>query len=269
MNKKVLLTLLLSSLSTAAFALDVPVSSRFDGRIQSTPYNVDDVVLVRAAVGNAVHILLSDGETVQEMATGNSEAWEIVDKRNSIYLKPKLDNANTNLIVTTNKRAYSIELQVVPRSSKRKTYRMTFLYPEEMRKADLEKYNKQMVQMALERAPVRANMKYTMQQGSHSDEIKPEEAFDDGRFTYVKFARNKDFPVIFAVSDKGEESIINSHVQGNYLVLHGVYKTMMIRGGGTVIGLYNEAYTGGGRQADTGTVSPNIQRDIKNTGEEK
>ena len=105
-NKYLALTALLFSVGLAApaFALDTPHYSRNDRRIQMTPYNVDDIVLVKASVGRAAHIVLSPSEKILDMASGNSEAWEFKDVGNNIYMKPRLDNADTNLIVTTDKR---------------------------------------------------------------------------------------------------------------------------------------------------------------------
>lgn len=69
-------------------------------------------------------------------------------------------------------------------------------------------------------------------------------------------------PVVFKMADNGKEEIINSSVKGDYLVLHGVYKTMMIRGNSTVIGLYNEGYKGGSVGTNTGTKSHDVEREV-------
>lgn len=257
-----LVTLLFSvGLATPAFALDTPNHSRNDRRIQMTPYNVDDVVLVKASVGRAAHIVLSPSEKILDMASGNSEAWEFKDVGNNIYMKPRLDNANTNLIVTTDKRVYSFELRVV-KTNAAPTYRLTFSYPDDVARRNDRQRQRNYVAAAFAVAPTVANSNYTMQQGKGSDDIKPEAAFDDGTFTYIRFARGQEMPVVFKMADNGKEEIINSSVKGDYLVLHGVYKTMMIRGNSTVIGLYNEGYKGGSVGTNTGTKSHDVQREV-------
>ena len=262
-NKYLALTALLFSVGLAApaFALDTPHYSRNDRRIQMTPYNVDDIVLVKASVGRAAHIVLSPSEKILDMASGNSEAWEFKDVGNNIYMKPRLDNADTNLIVTTDKRVYSFELRVV-KTNAAPTYRLTFSYPEEITRNRDRQRQRNYVASAFAATPTIANSNYTMQQGKGSDDIKPEAAFDDGTFTYIRFARGKEMPVVFKVADNGEEEIINSSVKGDFLVLHGVYKTMMIRGNSAVIGLYNENYKGGSIGTTTGTKSKNVEREI-------
>lgn len=261
-NKSLSLAILVVlGLSSPAYALDIPNRSRMDSRIQLTPYNVNDVVLVKAAVGRAAHIVLSPSEKILDMASGNSNAWHFTDVGNNIYLKPKMNNANTNLVVTTDKRIYSFELKVV-RSTASPTYRLTFSYPEEVSAKSKRKQQADFINSAFSLSPIVKNSNYTMQQGKDSDEIKPEAAFDDGTFTYIRFARGKEMPVIFKQAENGKEEIINSNVKGDYIVLHGVYKTMMIRGGSTVIGLYNESYRGGGVGTNTGTISNDIQREV-------
>ncbi|MDK4565673.1 TrbG/VirB9 family P-type conjugative transfer protein, partial [Kingella kingae] len=169
-------------------------------------------VLIRAAVGRAAHIVLSPDEKVLEMVSGNSEAWEIVDRRNNVYLKPKMDNADTNLLLTTSKREYSLDLRVVG-TDKSPTYRLIFKYPQDEAAKNAEIAEKNFVESSLKEIPSmyanNINLNYTMQQGLNSDSFKPISAFDDGTFTYIKFPRGKDMPNVFRVLDNGDEAIIN------------------------------------------------------------
>ena len=253
----------------AAFALDTPNGSRADNRIQYTTYKDNDVVLIRAAVGRATHIVLSPDEKVLEMVSGNSEAWEIVDRRNNIYLKPKMDEANTNLLLTTNKHEYSLDLRVVA-AAKAPTYRLVFKYPQDDARKRAEVAEKRFISGSLKEIPSiyanNINANYTMQQGKNSDSFKPVAAFDDGTFTYIKFPSGKDIPNVFRVMEDGTEAIINATVQDDFVVLEGVYKNMMIRANNAVIGLYNENYQDGSKGTGTGTASPVVERVI-NGGE--
>lgn len=250
----------------SVMALDKPLGSRQDNRIQYTVFKRNDVVLVRAAVGRATHIVLSPDEKVLEMVAGNSEAWEIVDRRNNIYLKPKLDKANTNLLLTTNKREYSFDLRVVG-TRNAPTYRLIFKYPQDDIAKEAVMAEKRFIDSNLKKIPSiyanNINANYTMQQGLNSDSFKPIAAFDDGTFTYIKIPRGKDMPNVFRVMDNGNEAIINSTVQDDFLILEGVYQTMMIRANNAVIGLYNEKYIDGGKGVGTATASPIVERVIQ------
>lgn len=260
MIPKSLLVLFCCGLMMSAHALDTPSRSNLDSRIQTTPYKANDVVLIRAAIGRAVHVVLGEGEEVREMATGNSEAWEIKDAKNSIYMKPKLPDAETNLLVTTNKRPYSFDLRVV--EANKATYRLTFTYPAEEMAAKQQQLEKNKIHFSFETPPKIANDNYTITIGENSEEIRPVSAFDDGTFTYVKFKRGLEMPVIFKQTDDKKEEIINSHVKGDWVVLHGIYKNMMIRAGSAVIALHNEGYQIGSVGTETGTSSELILREV-------
>lgn len=247
-------------LTIPAYALDLPSRSKLDSRIQTTPYNNNDVVLIRAAIGRAVHVVLGQGEEVREMATGNSEAWEIKDAKNNIYMKPKLPDAETNLLVTTNKRVYSFDLRVV--EVNKAAYRITFTYPDEEIAAKQKLLEKNKIHFSFETPPKITNDKYTMTIGENSEDIRPMSAFDDGTFTYIKFKRGLEMPVIFKQTDDKKEEIINSHVKGDWVVLHGIFKNMMIRAGSSVIALHNEGYQIGSVGTETGTSSELIMREV-------
>lgn len=269
MNKKFAIAILAAAVggfSLPASALDVPSKSRADSRIQRTVYKADDVVLVSVAPARTTTIFLSPSEKVLEMASGNSAAWEIIDRRNVIYIKPKTTaDANTNLNVTTNLREYSFELELVE-NPKKSSYRVNMVYPGEAAKRRYAQAEKNFIKESLQAVPSiyakNINSKYTMQQGKGSDGFKPLAAFDDGTFTYIGFANGQDMPNVFRVGEDGQESVINSTVQGDYLIVEGVYKTMMIRANNAVIGLYNENFKGGGKSTGTGTASPVVERTI-------
>jgi type IV secretion system protein VirB9 len=262
--KKLLFTLLIGLNTSFSSALDYPTHSTKDGRIQYVNYAPNDVVLVRAAVGVATQIILEPDEQVLEMASGFSDGWEIVDKRNNIYLKPKKEKANTNLVVTTNKRAYAFDLKA--NTTKHPTYRLAFHYPDTLHKLSNEQINSALVENNFSQAELVSvkNQNYTMQPNKFAVDILPIKAFDNGRFTYIKFAKNSEMPSVYKVGRDKQETIVNTHVQDDYLVIHGIYQTLALRAGNAVVGLYNESYNGGSSDITrTGTVSNNVYRETQ------
>lgn len=83
-----------------------------------------------------------------------------------------------------------------------------------------------------------------------SKHIAPIIAFDDGLFTYFKFKPNTDFPAVYSVSSDGE-SILNSHIEENTLIIHGVYPEYRFRAGSDVVGVYNDNYEKGVQYSST------------------
>ena len=56
---------------------------------------------------------------------------------------------------------------------------------------------------------------------------------------------------------------MNSHIENDYLVVHGVYPEFRLRSGNGVVGVYNETYFGGGRKATNGTTVSGVDRIIR------
>ncbi|WP_108610801.1 P-type conjugative transfer protein VirB9 [Aminobacter sp. MSH1] len=283
--KRAILACLLCMTASPAFAVDVPSGSRFDPRIQYVNYNPGDVVLVRALPGVGSRIVFAPGEQIVSAASGFTEGWEFKGAGHMLFIKPKsvkLTDAevlrpeagkwNTNLMVTTTLRIYDFDLQLLPGSSseapaKRQpvAYRVEFRYPGEDRaKADAEARQREAEnRLAAKASPV--NWHYTMQVGKKSSGIAPTMVYDDGRFTYIRFPGNRDFPTAFLVAEDRSESIIDTHVDPaatDILVVHRVSKAMVLRLGKSVVGIYNERFDPHGRPAKDGTTVPGVKRTI-------
>ncbi|NEK79305.1 MAG: TrbG/VirB9 family P-type conjugative transfer protein, partial [Xanthomonas perforans] len=93
----------------------------------------------------------------------------------------------------------------------------------------------------------------------------------DGRFTYLRFPNNRDFPTVFLVAGDKSESIVNANVDPSapdILVVHRVAREMVLRLGSAVVGIYNDSYNMDGVPTNTGTTVPGVERVIK-SGEVK
>lgn len=222
-----------------------------DTRITKAVYQEDDVFPVYALRGHATMITFQEGESVVSWASGYSTAWEFATVKNHLLLKPKAKEGTTNLVVLTNKRSYHFDLQLGLKHQP-VTYELRFLYPEEKRQVALVKLasgrngaltaHNGTDKEDLFRSPS-SNRQYTMNFGgaSHSRQIAPEMAFDDGRFTYLKFPETAEFPAAYRV-EGDEEALVNSHVEGSWLVIHGIYPELRLRNGQKVCGIYNEKF---------------------------
>lgn len=284
-----------AAVSVNAWALDEPQGSAYDGRIQYVDYNSADVVEIHAYAGLGSQIVFGSDEKTLDIASGFGQGWEITNRRNVLYLKPKSvqtggnsdDQAatvikpkpgewDTNLLVTTNKHMYAFDLHLMPQSSGKMrvnndvSYRVQFRYPQEeaAEKARLASKAHTEARMSVKTPPV--NWGYSMQVGDNSGSIAPTMAYDDGRFTYLKFPNNKDFPAAFLVSATGKESLVNSHVIASrpggpkdILVLHQVSPQFVLRYGDEVVGIYDENWDANGVPPENGTTVPGVQRVLR------
>ena len=258
------------ALSTNAFALERPNHSQADHRIQYVDYSKDDVVRVNAANGFITTIVFAPGEKVINYGSGYSTAWEFATADNQFFLKPKDKEGTTNIVVVTNKRIYSFDVFLVEKAANA-TYKLTFRYPQDYLEAKIKEGQEQYIKDQLEKEDPNLmsslkdlNYNYTMNFGKTlgSRLIAPIACYDNGRFTYMKFRPNTDFPAVYSVSADGE-AIVNSHIENNVLVIHSVYPELRLRAGSDVVGIYNNTKHGIVALNDDGTTVPGLTRELK------
>ncbi|WP_455476962.1 P-type conjugative transfer protein VirB9 [Bartonella sp. B41] len=258
--KKFVFVALLSSLYTMPVqALKTPSNSQYDHRIRYVTYNKDDVVQIETVLGVATHIILEEGEQYVTHAFGDSEAYAFAHKGQHIFIKPKAELANTNLIVVTDQRSYKFRLQF-REDRAGATYELAFQYPN----TDSQKLQEHNERAAIERGFYRGvekyNLSYTM---SGNQDIAPINAWDDGRITYFKFSANMDMPSIYVVDTAGNESLIPRTVVGdssNIIAVHKVNPKWIIRLGRRALAVFNENYDPNGIPNTTRTVSSVVHR---------
>lgn len=256
------------------FGASVPLKSSFDSKITYAVFNANDVLTITAANGYVSVIEFAPSERVINIATGFSDGWEIIDRENLLFIKPRavttklvhnpdpmLSGAEkemiidpipqtwkTNLIVTTNINFYVFDLVL---NAKNKIYKMSFTYPQTENEA-IEKAKKRLeraieidkLQKSLERTAVPRNWDYYMRVNKGAENIAPDFAYDDGVFTYLGFDNTKVFPSAFAYDR--EEQIVNWHIkkEGKFsiLVIHSIHKQLMLRSGDKLVGIFNKGY---------------------------
>ena len=277
-----------------AFAIEIPKSTLFDKRMVYTDFNKDDVFQLYGKNGYTTVIQFSNDEIILDMATGFSLGWEIEDRRNFIFIKPKAYESQfavdefgeavnkksiiepnpqdwkTNLIVLTNKREYvfNLDLNVEHNSY----YKLTFKYPQdemvkEQQKLALKELEqeKKSIQTELNRNSVPRNWNYYMNINPESENISPSFAYDDGQFTYLGFDNTKDIPSVF-LYENDKESILNTHIKkdGNYdvVVVQKTASKIVLRSGKRIIGIWNQSFGENPLEESKTTNSPNLQREV-------
>jgi type IV secretion system protein VirB9 len=268
-----------ASLATPTLAIKAPKPGLFDSRITYINHNPDDIVQIIGHFGYSTHVKFSPDESILQIAMGDPDAWDIVPVKNHIFLKPVADNALTNMTVITSSRIYNFELDAKWPDDKNEemVFQVNFKYPQFDKKKKLalkgqEQKNKEQSKIksflnhslsSMNRAHPR-NWNYWFK---GSDEVTPDLMFDDGRFTYVKFANNREMPAIYTVNDDGSESLVNTHINPHYpdiITIHKVKKRFTFRKGKAVACIFNKSFDSRGIGIPTGTTSPEVIRTIKN-----
>lgn len=270
MKKTLCLSALLLMASHSVMALETPHPGIFDQRVKFIDYNPFNVVKLVGNFGFSTHIQFADGEKVEQIAIGDKDAWEVAPVENHIFIKPKGEKAYTNMTVITAYRVYNFDLSARPQSEVRPStnelyFQINFRYPDdELKKAQqLAEAKKLKDKINTDKAPTPHNWNYW---AKGSLEVSPNSAFDDGQFTYFKFANNREMPAIYIVNSDGSESLVNTNIdptRSDTIAVHRISKQFVLRKGKAVACVFNKSYDPDGIANTTGTMSPGVTRVIK------
>ena len=259
--------LLMGFLPAVSGAVSIPKGSAKDGRIQTVMYNPDDVIHIHARIGEAVLIQLEDGELLtgdptSGLGMGDAAAWNLAARGNNLYMKPVASAPATNMLITTSKkRTYAFDLSLTGKKNgkyvQKPTYILRFVYPDTAAyKARAEAQKQAKALEKLKAAGHRPNARHNYNYWGKGDKtLAPTAAYDNGRFTYFSFDNGRELPLIYKVMDDGSEMLLNSHVDGDTVVIHETAKHFVLRLGKSVLGLENRSFNEKGSFYRTGAGS--------------
>jgi len=289
--KKLLSLLILSVIAYNSYALDRPIPSKNDYRMQSLNYNVQDVTQIKAKTGYVTAINFDNDEFILNISIGFNAGWEAIESGNKIFLKAiayKYDRDNliepyneewkTNMLVTTNKRFYAFNLELSESADEQtdNAFLVTFNYPLE-RKAEkaeqlklqtekfLQQKQNEYVKNWLNKTSSVRNWNYFMQVGKKADSIAPDFAYDDGVRTAFGFSSDKKIPAIFGYEGNQEVMTnISTRNMGKYIIVlvHNTYERFILRSGDQVVGVINKSF-GNIKTNNSPVINSRVERIIK------
>lgn len=274
-----------------------------DPRIREVAYDGARVVTVAVQPGVTTLVQFAPDEHVRSLAAGQaascaqaSDPWCVTWPANAgfVYVRPNTRASQPlALAVVTDRHAYSLLFEPLPAAAGRApVFRLTFTYPPGPaavrpqdqpadRGSDRARAgasapatvvppitDAQLVAERMQFEPVPLNASYTVAYGEHSQELRPQLAFDDGRFTYLKWAGNREIPAVFEIRADGSETVANTRMQGDLIVVDRIARGLMLRSGSAVASVRNEAFDPVGLAPVGGTTVPGIERAIKEPRDE-
>lgn len=232
MKKIFISSLLIVSSLGAGFVVAASHPHRIaaDSHIKIVQYDPNNVVLLNGQYGYQTQITFAPNEVVQGVSLGDSMAWQAVPVANNLFIKP-VASSKTNMTVLTNVNSYNFQLDSQSQEGS-PTYKLQFVYSQ----GGFNAYGQANAVGTFD--PAKLNWKYSY---TGDADIAPETVFDNGQFTFFKFKDGGDsrLPSIFIVDEHQNETLINYHMQGEYLVVNAVSKQFTLRDGETVASVYN------------------------------
>lgn len=263
---------LLFCLSSVALASVIPSTSPKDSRIQYVTYDPDNVVNIRAQIGRTTLIQLENDERLvgdsAALGMGDAEAWNLSVRGQNIIFKPKAASPTTNMIVTTNKRTYVFHLSLVSvrqgKNIQSPTYILRFDYPDTTKKlnqAELAKMAE--VRKVLQNLPDKKDTFNHQYWGKGDKALSPTAIFDNGLFTFFQFNNGRDLPTVYKIMPDGSEMLLNTHIEGDTVIVHETAKDFVLRLGQSALGIENRGFDEKGQFNRTGTADKTSVRIIK------
>lgn len=255
-------------LSTPALAQDgdVPAEQERanDPRLVTETFDESRVFTIPGRVRVQTTIKFGPDEAIQNVAVGDSAAWQIQPNQaqSILFVKPLEPSARTNMTVVTSRRTYLFDLVASPRNDP--LYVLQFRYPELERAREeaalaAEQTSQREEANAIEVAA--ANDPYAVQdpamlnfewEGAGDSDLLPARAYDNGNALFLTWPAGTPIPAILVTNDNGDEGPANFSTRGDTVVLDTVPTQIVLRSGRETATL---TYVGPMRQSSAAAAS--------------
>jgi len=215
-----------------------PKKAGYINAIQVYPFTQGALYRLYTAVNQVSDVALQPGENLQSVSAGDTVRWVVGDTTSGegansqahILVKPIAADLKTNLVITTDRRTYHLELE-----STEETYMsaLSWTYPESELFA-ISKRNEDALTgsgIPIDAGPSfeRLNFRYRIEGRAH---WKPIRAFDDGSKVYIQFGDSLpqgEAPPLFVASSKGEPALVNYRVKNNTYIVDRLFAVAELR----------------------------------------
>lgn len=218
-------------------ATQEPQAQAFVNAAQIFPFSDGAIYQVYTAPGAVTDIALQTGETLIAVAAGDTARWVIGDtmsgsgtgKRTHLLVKPFAAGLATNLVVTTDRRSYHLQLTATSRTA---MAALSWTYP-----ADQLIALRKAAEQSAAAAPIAEGMAvdslhFNYRISGDMPAWRPLRAFDDGRQTFVEFPASiavGEAPPLFIVGPSGDAELVNYRMRGRFYVVDRIFDIAELR----------------------------------------
>jgi len=221
-------------------ALREPSNAGFVGAVQVYPYNDGTLYRLYAAPERITDIALQPGEVITSVAAGDTVRWTVGDttsgsgenQRTHIFVKPFSAGLRSNLVITTSRRVYHIELE--SRSSGAMAA-LSWTYPHDEMIALRRQQDRAAAAAPIASGLAIESLNFHYAISGDKPAWRPLRAFDDGRQTFIEFPASiavGEAPPLFVIGEGGEAQLVNYRVAGRYYVVDRLFGAAELRLGG-------------------------------------
>lgn len=227
MRARRLFALLLIACAARVSGQVQPLPAGGNLHLQQVEYDPGEIVQLRGSPGYQLMVELSPDEQVQNVAVGDSAAWQVsVNKQGDrLFLKPVQPGVATNMTVVTSVRIYSFDLQSMEGPSPDMPYTVEFRYPApKTQPPDMQYVDVSAVSRRLSHYKV-----------SGDRDLWPTSITDDGQHTWIAWPRTAAIPAIYASDRSGNDILVNGMMgTDDVYVIDGAPQKLTFRIDGSV-----------------------------------
>lgn len=220
----------------------VPTRDGYINAIQVWPFSDGALYQVYTSPGRVTVISLQQGEELVTVAAGDTVQWIVGDtasgsgtsRRVAVMVKPVRAGIKTNLVITTSRRTYLLELTSTVKAWMAS---VSWEYPKDQMLA-LQAQAQAQAADAVARATEglsldQLHFRYAIT--GDSPPWKPVRAFDDGQHVYIQFPTGiaqGELPPLFVVGPDGKGELVNYRFHAPYDIVDRLFGAAELRLGG-------------------------------------
>lgn len=217
-----------------------PTREGYLNAIQVWPFSEGALYQVYAAVGRVTVISLQPGEELVTVAAGDTVRWIVGDtasgdgdaRRVNVMIKPTRTGLKTNLVITTSRRTYLVEL-----TSTEKAWMasVSWEYPKDRMLALQKQAREAQAAAPVETGLSLESLHFRYAISGDSPPWRPLRAFDDGRKVYIQFPAGiaqGELPPLFVIGAQGDAQLVNHRYRAPYYIVDRLFGAAELRLGG-------------------------------------
>jgi len=203
-----------------------------DNRIRTLAYDADQIVRILGKAGIQSTIEFAADERIENVAVGDSSAWQITPNRRAslLFVKPLTGHSRTNMTVVTDKRTYMFDL-VSGEKSSTAMYALKFSYPNDKPVQAQKPLQQAAAQPAQPQATMTADKLHFDWNKKGAGKLMPARVFDDGASVYLAWDKETPLPALLTVSEDRKEGPVNYRMSGEYIVVTPIPQNLLPRYG--------------------------------------
>ena len=214
-----------------------PPREGYVNAIQVWPWADGALYPVYTTPGRVTLLALQEGAALVTVSAGDTVRWVVGDtasgagatQRVSVLVKPTRVGLKTNLVITTNRRTYLLELSSTPQAWMAS---VSWDYPKDRMQALRKQAQAAQVTAPVESGLTLEQLKFRYAITGDRPSWRPLRAFDDGQKVYIQFPSGiaqGELPPLFVVGPQGDGQLVNYRFRSPFLVVDRLFAAAELR----------------------------------------